>query len=79
MYTSHSHNARLAFPEGSVTGYALIRSKVSFSRNLRAPPLVPRFYPHSEWAAVGPVHVEVRFQALIRHNSDGPGLLGAAI
>jgi hypothetical protein len=49
------------------------------SGNLWVPPTVPRFYPHSEWAAMGPVHVEVRFQAQARHSGDGPGLPGAAI
>ena len=42
----------------------------------RLPPPLPRFYPHSEWAAVGPVHVEVRFQAQVRHKRNEPGLLG---
>ena len=28
---------------------------------------LPGFYPHSEWAALGPVHVGVRFHAQVRH------------
>ena len=44
-----------------------------------APPTSPGFYPHSEWAALGPVQVGVRFQAQAHHVGDGPGLLGAAI
>ena len=34
-----------------------------------APPTLPGFYPHSEWAAVGPVHAGVRFHV------PGPSLL----
>jgi len=40
---------------------------------------LPCFYPHSKWAAIGPVHVGVRSQAQVHHHGDGPGLLGAAI
>ncbi len=32
-----------------------------------APPTSPGFYPHSEWAALGPVQVGVRFQAQTHH------------
>lgn len=37
---------------------------------------VPRFYPHSDGPLLGPVHVEIRFQAQTRHVGDRPGLLG---
>jgi hypothetical protein len=40
---------------------------------------LPCFYPHSEWAAMGPVQVGVRSKAQVHHHGDGPGLLGAAI
>src|SRR5215469_5203151 len=40
---------------------------------------LPCFYPHSQWAALGPVQVGVRSQAQVHHHGDGPGLLGAAI
>ena len=43
------------------------------------PTPLPCFYPHSEWAAMGPVQVGVRSQAQVHHHGDGPGLLGAAI
>ena len=43
------------------------------------PPTLPGFYPHSEWATQGPVHVGVRLKAQAHHNNDGPGLLGTAI
>jgi hypothetical protein len=61
------------------------RSSVSFTSVTIAPefvlppPTSPGFYPHSEWAASGPVQFGVRFQAQARHDGDGPGLLGAAI
>jgi len=32
-----------------------------------APPTLPGFYPHSEWAALGPVHVGVRSKAQAHH------------
>jgi len=51
-----------------------------FPKVLLAPPTpLPCFYPHSKWAALGPVHVGVRSQAQVHHHGDGPGLLGAAI
>jgi hypothetical protein len=31
-------------------------------------PLLPCFYPHSEWAAMGPVQVGVRFKAQVHHH-----------
>jgi len=40
---------------------------------------LPCFYPHSEWAVMGPVQVGVRSKARVHHQCDGPGLLGAAI
>ena len=43
------------------------------------PTPLPCFYPHSEWAAMGPVQVGVRSQAQVHHHRDGPGWLGAAI
>jgi len=50
-----------------------------FPEVVLAPPTSPGFYPHSEWAALVPVQVGVRFQARAHHVGDGPGLLGAAI
>src|SRR5215831_5427586 len=51
-----------------------------FPEVLLAPPTpLPCFYPHSSWAALGPVQVGVRSQAQVHHYGDGPGLLGAAI
>src|SRR5215831_10418753 len=51
-----------------------------FPEVLLAPPTpLPCFYPHSSWAALGPVQVGVRSQAQVHHHGDGPGLLGAAI
>jgi len=41
-----------------------------------APPTSPGFYPHSEWAALGPVQFGVRFQARVHHRGDELGLLG---
>ena len=50
---------------------------VPLSRSLAAPPTpLPCFYPHSQWAALGPVQVGVRSQAQVHHHGDGPGLLG---
>jgi hypothetical protein len=60
---SISRSARFAFPKSC----------------WRHPTPLPCFYPHSEWAAMGPVHVGVRSQAQVHHHRDGPGLLGAAI
>src|SRR5215472_1147355 len=41
---------------------------------------LPCFYPHSKWAALGPVLVGVRSKSQVHSpNGDGPGLLGAAI
>jgi hypothetical protein len=58
----------------------ICRSARAASRSLAAPPTpLPCFYPHSQWAAIGPVHVGVRSQAQVHHHGDGPGLLGAAI
>src|SRR5262249_37061507 len=37
---------------------------------------LPCFYPHSKWAAIGPVHVGVRSQAQVHHHGDGPGVAG---
>ena len=59
--------------------YMSIRS-IRFPEVLLAPPTpLPCFYPHSLWAAIGPVQVGVRSQAQVHHHGDGPGLLGAAI
>ena len=41
-----------------------------------APPTLPGFYPHSEWAALGPVHVGVRSKPRPHHWVMGPGLFG---
>src|SRR5258708_28294601 len=40
------------------------------------PPLLPGFYPHSQGAPWGPVHVGVRAQTWPRHNRDGTRLVG---
>ena len=41
---------------------------ISFPEVSSAPPTpLPCFYPHSKWAALGPVHVGVRFQAQVQH------------
>ena len=55
-------------------------ARSAFPEVLLAPPTpLPCFYPHSQWAALGPVQVGVRSQAQVHHHGDGPGLLGAAI
>ena len=42
---------------------------ISFPEVSSAPPTpLPCFYPHSKWAALGPVHVGVRFQAQVHHH-----------
>src|SRR5262245_11887993 len=58
----------------------ICRSLDQLSRSLvGATHSLPCFYPHSKWAAMGPVQVGVRCQAQVHHHGDGPGLLGAAI
>jgi hypothetical protein len=39
-------------------------------------PLLPGFYPHSQGATWGPVHVGVRSQTRPHHNRDGAWLVG---
>jgi len=39
-------------------------------------PLLPGFYPHSQGAPWGPVHVGVRSQTRSHHNRDGAWLVG---
>jgi hypothetical protein len=52
-------------------------ARSAFPEVLLAPPTpLPCFYPHSEWAAMGPVHVGVRSQAQVHHHGDGPGFAG---
>jgi hypothetical protein len=56
-----------------------IRS-IRFPEVLPAPPTpLPCFYPHSSWAAMGPVQVGVRSKAQVHHHhhGDGPRLLRA--
>jgi hypothetical protein len=47
-----------------------------FSRSCLRPPLLPGFYPHSQGATLGPVHVGVRSQTRPHHNRDGAWLVG---
>src|SRR5256885_7736691 len=47
-----------------------------FSKSCLQPPLLPGFYPHSQGATWGPVHVGVRSQTWPRHNRDGTRLVG---
>jgi hypothetical protein len=41
-----------------------------FSKSCLQPPLLPGFYPHSQGATLGPVHVGVRSQTRPHHNRD---------
>jgi hypothetical protein len=63
-------------PFRSPTSRSISRSP--FQMSGRHHPPLPCFYPHSSWAARGPVLVGVRSKAQVHHH-DGPGLLGAAI
>jgi hypothetical protein len=47
-----------------------------FSKSCLQPPLLPGFYPHSQGATSGPVHVGVRSQTRPHHNCDGAWLVG---
>src|SRR4029077_11134448 len=47
-----------------------------FSKSCLRPPLLPGFYPHSQGASWGPVHVGVRSQTRPHHNRDGAWLVG---
>ena len=47
-----------------------------FSKSCLRPPLLPGFYPHSQGAAWGPVHVGVRSQTRPHHHCDGAWLVG---
>ena len=47
-----------------------------FSRPCLRPPLLPGFYPHSQGAPWGPVHVGVRSQTRPHHIRDGAWLFG---
>src|SRR6266404_1886369 len=47
-----------------------------FSKSCLQPPLLPGFYPHSQGATWGPVHVVVRSQTRPHHNRDGTRLVG---
>ena len=59
--------------------YRSIRS-YRFPEVLLAPPTpLPCFYPHSPWAALGPVQVGVRSQAQVHHTVTDLGCWGAAI
>jgi hypothetical protein len=59
--------------EQSLVSFATVTIALEF---LLASPTSPGFYPHSEWAALGPVQFGVRFQARVHHRGDEPGLLG---
>ena len=43
-------------------------SRSAFQVSSAPPTPLPCFYPHSKWAALGPVHVGVRFQAQVHHH-----------
>ena len=47
-----------------------------FSKSCLQPPLLPGFYPHSQGATWGPVHVGVRSQTRPHHNRDEAWLVG---
>ena len=47
-----------------------------FSKSCLQPPLLPGFYPHSQGASWGPVHVGVRSHTRPHHNHDGAWLVG---
>jgi len=47
-----------------------------FSKSCLQSPLLPGFYPHSQGASWGPVHVGVRSQTRPHHNRDGAWLVG---
>ncbi len=47
-----------------------------FSKSCLQPPLLPGFYPHSQGATLGPVHVGVRSQTRPHHNRDGAWRFG---
>ncbi len=47
-----------------------------FSKSCLQLPLLPGFYPHSQGATWGPVHVGVRSQTRPRHNRDEAWLVG---
>jgi len=49
---------------------------IRFSRFCLRPPLLPGFYPHSQGATVGPVHVGVRSQTRPHHHRDEAWLVG---
>ena len=51
--TSHLLLDRQLFVDLELASFVL-------QQRLLAPPTLPGFYPHSEWAALGPVHVGVR-------------------
>src|SRR5215469_8034670 len=54
-------------PSGAfLDGFRFPISRIS-SEVVMAPPTLPGFYPHSEWAALGPVHVGVRSKAQAHH------------
>jgi hypothetical protein len=46
------------------------------SKSCLQPPLSPGFYPHSQGATWGPVHVGVRSQTRPHHNRDGAWRFG---
>src|SRR6266705_1574299 len=46
------------------------------SQSLACNPLLPGFYPHSQGASWGPVHVGVRSQTRPHHNRDGAWRFG---
>ena len=54
-------------------------SRSAFQKSCWRHPLLSCFYPHSQWAAMGPVQVGVRSQAQVHHTVTDLGCWGAAI
>jgi hypothetical protein len=62
VHVAFPQNPCLAYPYGSVAALRVDSPKISFPEISGVHPLVPRFYPHSEWAAMGPVHLRSDFK-----------------
>ena len=71
-----SNPANLVSPSHLLSSEHHDRFEPVFGNSGRRHPPLPCFYPHSEWAALGPVQFGVRFQAQVHHRGDEPGLLG---
>ena len=71
---SRSASTFLSIP---ITNRYVDPARSAFPEVLLAPPTpLPCFYPHSKWAAIGPVHVGVRSQAQVHHHGDGTWVAG---